>query len=130
MKMGRRRFWGDIGKYRRHDIYKFGPESGRRGSVWAHTQAQRSYGLQEAFWIPPGPLGHHIKIKNAFVYIFLYFPVYIYIYIYVWGLALVSSSRYPAQGAGDKKVPAPWCGIAIHFPVRVCLDTDTQRYVT
>ena len=37
---------GDLGT---HEMYSFGAESGRRGSVWAHTQAQRSYGLQEAF---------------------------------------------------------------------------------
>ena len=30
-------------------IDDFGGEWGRRGSPWAHTQSQRSHGLQEAF---------------------------------------------------------------------------------
>ena len=44
---------------------KIGPEWGRRGSPRAHTQSQRSHGLQEGFWIPPGPPGHHIMSKNG-----------------------------------------------------------------
>ena len=44
---------------------KIGPERGRRGSEWAHTQSQRSHGLQEGFWIPPGPPGHPIIFKNG-----------------------------------------------------------------
>ena len=42
----------------------FGAEWGRHGSPRAHTQSQRSHGLQEGFWIPPGPPGHHKMSKN------------------------------------------------------------------
>ena len=45
-------------------IDNIGPEWGRHGSPRAHTQSQRSHGLQEGFWIPPGPPGHHIMSKN------------------------------------------------------------------
>ena len=61
----------------------FGHEWGRRGSEWAHTRSQRSHGLQEGFWIPPGPPGHHImskndkKIKNLKKSKFSDFPVYL-----------------------------------------------------
>ena len=64
-------FKKDIDKSRGVQILKcekidsFGRELGRRGAVWAHTQAQWGYGLQEAFWIPPGPLGYHTIFKNA-----------------------------------------------------------------
>ena len=33
----------------KHKIYNFGPEWGRHGSPRAHTQSQRSRGLQEGF---------------------------------------------------------------------------------
>ena len=40
------------------------PEMGRHGSPRADIRRGRSHGLQEGFWIPPGPLGFHIYIKN------------------------------------------------------------------
>ena len=46
-------------------IYKIGHEWGRGGSPRADTRAQRSHGLQEGFWIPPGPPGYHTKLKKA-----------------------------------------------------------------
>ena len=42
----------------------FGSELGRHGSPRAHTEGQRSHGLQEGFWMPPRPLEHHIISIN------------------------------------------------------------------
>ena len=65
------RFSKKNARYKDLDVWKwqkidsFGPELGRHGSPRAHTEGQRSHGLQEGFWMPPGPLGHHIISKNV-----------------------------------------------------------------
>ena len=40
---------------------EIGPERGRHGSPRADTLGKQSHGLQEGFWMPPGPLGGHTK---------------------------------------------------------------------
>ena len=50
--------------------HSFGTEWGRGGSPWAHIEGQRSCGLQEVFWMPPRPLGHHLISKNVNIYDF------------------------------------------------------------
>ena len=51
---------GGLDIFGQPEFDSFGPEWGRHGSPRAHTQSERSHGLQEGFWMPPGPLGYHI----------------------------------------------------------------------